>query len=334
MKRTILFFLTFAGALTLSAETKSPFEIAHRGASGYLPEHTLPAVAMAHSLGASYIEQDVVLSSDGVPVVLHDITLEGITDVARRFPGRARKDGKFYAIDFTLEELKSLVVRERFNPETGELVHPGRFPAKGPTFRIVTFEESLSLVAGLNTSTGRNAGVYVEVKRPAWHRAQGKDPAKAVVEMLGQFGYREKEDACFIQCFEFDEVQRIRKELAWKGGLVQLLGGKKPGEGNSDFVRFRTPEGLKDLATWVDGIGPSINDVVTGSSPGELRITNLVRDAHAAGLEVHPYTANADGLPKWAASYRELIAALREAGVDGYFTDFPGLARAENEVRP
>lgn len=316
-----------AASAIQAADPVMPFEIAHRGASGYLPEHTLEAVALAHGLGAACIEQDVVLTSDLVPVVLHDITLDATTDVAARFPGRARKDGKYYAIDFTLAELKTLEVRERFKPDTGKPVYPKRYAATSPVFRIATMEESLDLITGLNASTGRTAAVYVEVKRPAWHLAQGKDSGKAIVEMLVSHGLQDKEDPCFIQCFEFDEVRRLREELGWKGRLVQLLGGNKPGEGNSDFVKFRTPDGLKELSRWVDGIGPSISDVVAGSAPGERRITDLVRDAHAAGIEVHPYTARADELPKWATSYDEVIAALREAAVDGYFTDFPGLAR-------
>jgi glycerophosphoryl diester phosphodiesterase len=309
---------------TVSAGPARPFEIAHRGASGFLPEHTLEAVALAHGLGAAYIEQDVVLSSDDVPVVLHDLTLDATTDVATRFPGRARKDGKHYAFDFTLAELKSLEVRERFHPETGKPVHSGRYPGKGPVFHLATLEESLALVSGLNASTGRTVGVYVEIKRPAWHLGQGKDPGKAVVAMLERFGYREKTDACYVQCFEHDEVRRLRDELGWKGRLVQLLGGDKPGEGNSDYARFRTPEGLKELAALVDGIGPAMGDVVTGAQAGERTFTTLVAHAHAAGLEVHPYTARADALPKWASRYEDVVEALREAGVDGYFTDFPG----------
>jgi glycerophosphoryl diester phosphodiesterase len=328
MKHPVAVALTgLLSALAMGADPPRPFEIAHRGASGFLPEHTLEAVALAHGLGAAYIEQDVVLSSDDVPVVLHDITLDATTDVAARFPGRARQDGKHYAIDFTLAELKSLEVRERFHPETGEPVHPGRYRGKGPVFHLATLEESLALVEGLNASTGRTAGVYVEIKRPAWHRTAGKDPGKAVVAMLKRFGYREKTDACYVQCFEHDEVRRLRSELGWKGRLVQLLGGGKTGEGNSDFARFRTPEGLKELAEWVDGIGPAIGDVVQGDAPGERVFTPLVGDAHAAGLEVHPYTARADALPKWAKTYDDVIDALREAGVDGYFTDFSGLAR-------
>ena len=112
-----------------------PLVIAHRGASGYLPEHTLESAAYAHALGADYIEQDIVMSRDGTLVVLHDIHLETTTDVAARFPDRKRPDGRFYALDFTWDELRSLRVSERFDPKTGAAVFPRRFPAAAGAFR-------------------------------------------------------------------------------------------------------------------------------------------------------------------------------------------------------
>ena len=93
--------------------------IAHRGASGYLPEHTLPAKAMAYAMHPDYLEQDVVLSKDDVPIVIHDIHLDAVTNVAELFPDRKRKDGRYYVIDYTFDELKTLRVVERFNLETG-----------------------------------------------------------------------------------------------------------------------------------------------------------------------------------------------------------------------
>ena len=169
----------------MAAAPSSPkLVIAHRGASGYLPEHTLPAVAMAHALGADYIEQDVVLSKDNVPMVLHDIHLDTVTDVARRFPDRKREDGRYYVIDFTLAELKQLNASERFDPKTGLAVFPTRFPVGKGSFQIPTLEEELQLIQGLNTSTGREAGVYPEVKEPAWHRTQGRDLSPILLESL------------------------------------------------------------------------------------------------------------------------------------------------------
>ncbi len=102
--------------------------IAHRGASAYLPEHTIEAKAMAHAMNVDFIEQDLVLSKDDVPIVIHDIYLDDVTDVAIKFPKRKREDNRFYVIDFTFDELKTLQVSERFNPETGEQFYPNRFP--------------------------------------------------------------------------------------------------------------------------------------------------------------------------------------------------------------
>lgn len=320
--------LAFAAPLAMTAADPVPFEIAHRGASGYLPEHTREAVVMAHGLGAGYIEQDVVLSADGIPVVLHDIHLDDVSDVATRFPGRARDDGKHYALDFTVAELKQLEMRERFKATTGERVFPKRYAGEGIAFRLMTLSESLAIIAALNASTGREAGIYPEIKRPAWHHAQGRDLGRAVLAVLKGHGYEDKDDRCFLQCFEYDEVRRLRDELGYRGRLIQLLGGgDKIGEGNTDNARFRMPEGLRELALRVDGIGPPLGEVVKGGDPATRRITSLVADARAAGLAVHPYTARADELPKWAADYDDLIGVLREAGVAGYFTDFPGLAR-------
>src|SRR5262245_24187713 len=128
-----------------AAQSAHPFVIAHRGASGYLPEHTIAAKAYAHALGADYLEQDVVLSKDDVPVVLHDVYLDTVTDVAKRFPDRKRADGRFYALDFTLAELKQLRVTERFDVRTGQPVYPKRFPAAQSSFQISTLEEELQL---------------------------------------------------------------------------------------------------------------------------------------------------------------------------------------------
>lgn len=139
--------LLLAGLMTGSALANEKMVIAHRGASGYLPEHTLPAKAMAYAQGADYLEQDLVMTRDDQLVVLHDHYLDRVTDVAERFPDRARKDGRYYAIDFTLDEIRSLKFTEGFEVENGKKVqvYPGRFPMGKSDFRIHTFEERLSL---------------------------------------------------------------------------------------------------------------------------------------------------------------------------------------------
>src|SRR5512136_2030826 len=128
MMKTLLAALLCSVALPMVAQTSKPVVIAHRGASGYLPEHTLEAKVLAHAMGANFLEQDVVLTTDDVPIVMHDIQLETISDVAQRFPDRKRANGHYYALDFTLAEIKQLHANERINPKTGRAAYPNRFP--------------------------------------------------------------------------------------------------------------------------------------------------------------------------------------------------------------
>ena len=283
-----------------------PVTIAHRGASGYVPEHTREAKVMAHAMGAEFIEQDVVLSQDDVPVVLHDIHLDTTSDVATRFPERKRADGRYYALDFTLAELRQLSMHERMDHKTGKQSYPKRFPDTTGGFRILTLDEELELIAGLNHSTGRTAGIYPEIKQPAWHRKEGHDISPIVLRVLAKHGYTSKEHACYLQCFELDEVKRLRNELGWKGQLIFLMGGK-------------TKADLAEVAKIVDGIGPAISSIVSGTT-----VTDLTSRAHALGLEVHPYTLRIDDLPKGISTSDELMRLLfDEAKVDALFTDFP-----------
>ncbi len=320
MLRFLLRLLLLPFAALTAAEPR-PLIIAHRGASGYLPEHTLAAKALAYGQGADYLEQDVVLSKDGVPVIFHDTHIDTTTDVAKKFPGRQRTDGRFYALDFTVAELKQLNVSERFNPKTGKAAFPRRFPVGVGSFSVVTLEEEIQFIQQLNRTTGRNVGIYPELKAPAWHRQEGHDLAAAVLPILRRYGYDAKDSACFVQCFELAEIKRLRSELAWKGKLVMLMGG-----GDSNLLT--TDAGLADLAKLVDGIGPPLSSYVTGKSPAERKVTDLAARARKAGLLSHPYTLRADELPKCVATVDELLRVLfDEAKVDGLFTDFPDLCK-------
>lgn len=317
VRRPAIILSILSSCLFASADDPRPLVIAHRGASGYLPEHTLSAKALAFGMGADALEQDLVLSRDGIPVVLHDVQIDTVTDVARRFPDRHREDGRFYAIDFTVAELRQLAVIERISLKTGKPAFPGRYPPGDSTFRIVTFEEELQFIRGLSKSTGRPVGIYPELKQPKWHREQGKDLAAAVLPLLANYGYAAKADPCHVQCFEFEELRRVRGELGFKGRLVYLFGAEP-----------KEPT-LAEVARVVDGIGPSIKAVVDAGPDGAARPTDLVRRAHALGLVVHPYTARADELPKWARTIDDVHRqVLVEAGADGLFTDFPDLTAA------
>ena len=300
-----------------------PIVIAHRGASGYLPEHTLPAVAMAHAQGAEYIEQDVVLTKDDVPIVLHDIYLEAVTDVSQVFPQRARQDGRYHALDFTLQEIQQLRVSERRDLKTREPVFPDRFPVFQATFRVPTLREEIDLIQGLNKSSGRTAGIYVEIKHPGVHRQVGKDISQIVLQQLHQAGYQDQQDLAFVQCFDSLETRRMREELGSRLRLVQLIG-----DGDDD-AELRTPAGLKAIAEYANAIGPDLNCVLTrDDESGSGRPTSLVTWAHAENLQVHPYTVRADDLPPGiASSLNDLVQQLVDAQVDGMFADFPDKTR-------
>lgn len=303
-----------------------PLVIAHRGASGYLPEHSLAAAAAAHSMGADFIEQDVVLTKDSQAIVLHDIHLDTVTDVAQKYPDRARGDGRYYAIDFTLAEIKTLRLGERIDIRTGKAVYPDRFPIQNKLLTIPTLEEEILLIQGLNESRDKQVGVYPEIKAPAWHRSQGKDISEVVLDVLKKLGYEDADDAIFLQCFDAAELKRIRNELACRLRLVQLIG--KDNFGSNAYAKMRTPEGLREIATYAQGIGPAMDFVISGNDANEPVISTFVDDAQALGLVVHPYTFRADAMPSYVESFDLLTRLFSvEAGVDGLFTDFPDLTR-------
>jgi glycerophosphoryl diester phosphodiesterase len=310
-----------------------PIIIAHRGASGYLPEHTLAAKAMAHAMGADYIEQDVVMTRDGVPIVLHDIYLEHTTDVERRFPDRARDDGRYYAVDFDLAEIRELRVHERSRRGEGGAeiaVYPGRFPLGPGLFRVPTLAEEIDLIAGLDQSRGRSTGLYIELKAPNWHREQGHDMARAVLGVLQAAGYARRTDKVYLQCFDDRTLRRLRGELETPLPLIQLIGENGWREDTeADYEAMLTDQGLAQVAQYADGIGPWLEQIYQGvDETGRPRVGDLVERAHRHGLLVHPYTFRQDELPAGIRRFDVLLELfVREAGVDGLFTDFPDLVR-------
>ncbi|MDF1516458.1 MAG: glycerophosphodiester phosphodiesterase, partial [Lutibacter sp.] len=266
-------------------------------------------------MGADYLEQDIVLSKDNVPIVIHDIHLETVTDVAQKFPKKKRNDGRFYVIDFTFDELKQLNVSERFDPATNKAIFPNRFPVFTSTFKLHSLQEEIEYIQGLNKSTGKNMGIYPEIKEPAFHRKEGKDISKIVLEVLNDYGYKTKNDNCILQCFDAKELKRIRNEFKSELFLVQLM-------------EFKFDEKLEEIATYADGIGPWIPQIIKGKENGKWQITSLVTNAHKLNLKVHAYTFRADQLGNFDSFEDLLQVALYEANVDGIFTDFPDKAVA------
>ena len=309
--------------------------IAHRGASGYLPEHTLAAKALAHAMGAGYIEQDVVLTGDDVALVLHDIHLDVVTDVAEIYPNRARDDGRYYAIDFALDEIRRLHVHERVDLQTRRPVYAQRFPLGKSYFHISTLAEEIELVQGLNRSTGRDVGIYPEIKAPAWHRGEGRDLSRIVLDLLEDYGYHDASDEIYVQCFDADELRRLRFDLKTELKLVQLLGENDWNEAPTDFDRLKTADGIEEISKYAQAIGPWIHHVFESvDAGGKPRVTELVRLAHAQGLAVHTYTLRVDDLPAYAESFEQLLELfLDSANVDGVFTDFPDRVIRHLQVR-
>ncbi|QHA87088.1 glycerophosphodiester phosphodiesterase [Serratia rhizosphaerae] len=340
--KALLSGIILATTLSSAAFAADKVVIAHRGASGYLPEHTLPAKAMAYAQGADFLEQDLVMTKDDELVVLHDHYLDRVTDVAQRFPDRARKDGRYYAIDFTLAEIKSLKFTEGFDIKDGKQVqsYPGRFPMGKSDFRVHTFQEEIEFVQGLNHSTGKNIGIYPEIKAPWFHQQEGKDISSKVLAVLKQYGYTGKNDNVYLQCFDANELKRIKTQLEPKLGmdlkLVQLIAYNDWNETyeqnadgkwvNYDYDWMFKPGAMKQIAQYADGIGPDYHMLVAAekSKPGHIVLTDMVKEAHANKLAVHPFTIRADALPKYVTDVNQLYDVIyNQAGVDGVFTDFP-----------
>lgn len=335
-------FLLLASMISFAVEAAEKIVIAHRGASGYLPEHSLPSKAMAYAMGADFIEQDLVMTQDNHLIVLHDIYLGRVTNVAEVYPNRKRNDGHYYVIDFTLHEIRQLTTTEGFKTENGKHIanFPQRFPLWKSSFRIHTFEEEIELVQGLNKSMGNNVGIYPEIKFPSFHRHEGKDISKAVLLILKKYGYTKKSDRVYLQCFDPIEIKRISNRLFSENNmevkLIQLIAKtewqvtviyKNEKVIPYDYTWMFKPDGMQKIAEYADGIGPSLSMIVkNGSKKGQLIISDIVSNAHHAGLNVHPYTFRADeGLvPGYALNFEDMLSIFYyQVGVDGVFTDFP-----------
>lgn len=347
---------------------KPPIVIGHRGASGELPEHTLGAYKLAIERGADFIEPDLVSTKDGVLIARHEPNLIATTDVASRpeFSDRfttkiidgVAEEG-FFASDFTLEEIKTL--RAIMPQDYRTQIFNG-------VYEIATLEEIIQLVQDIEAHTGKKIGIYPETKHPTFHDQLGLSLEKPLLATLEKTGFTDP-SRIYIQSFEVANLKKL-SELT-NIPLVQLFDAQGINLDGSlietqpyDFVvsgdtrtyaDLRTPEGLQEIASYAAGIGPwkrmivsvqgvdlngdgqadDVNGdgVVNDADKTLTPPTNLVKDAHASGLVVHPYTFRNEGR-FLAADYNnnpvlEYIQFIN-LGIDGYFTDFPGTG---NQVR-
>ena len=304
-----------------------PAVAAHRGASGYLPEHTLESKAMAYGLGADFIEPDVLLTRDGVPIVLHDLTLQRTTDVAEKFPTRHRGANsagvlQYYAIDFTWDEIKTLTVTESVNRQTGNQTYPGRFPAEnGVGFRIHTLEEEILLVKGLNQSTdsqrsplflNKEVGIYPELKEPAFHINEGRPIEGPLLEVLIRHGYNQPNAKVILQSFDFESLKRARA-LGWVAPVAMLPA--------TEYLLSK--EGIAEIAEYAEIYAPTISSLLAASDFGWIP-HDRVQWSRDEGMDIHTWTYRTDalGLQDRFEENELLDVLFKVIKVDGIFTDF------------
>ena len=378
--------LTLAAAAVLAAcggsdgpeyntlDGKRPLVIGHRGASGYLPEHTLESYKRAVELGADFIEPDLVATKDGVLIARHEPNITGTTDVSTRAEFANRKTKKmvdgveeegWFASDFTLAEIKTLRAIQPMAER--DQSHNGKY-------QIPTLQEVLDLAKSEGTKAGRTVGVYPETKHPTFHVNLGLKLEDRLLDVLAQYGYTSKTSPVIVQSFEVSNLKYLRTKTQIR--LVQLVDANDVNaDGSMDltapydkpydfavagdkrtFASLLTPAGLKEVKTYADGIGPwkpylipsKQVDANKDGKPDDLNgdgkiddrdrvmmpATDVVKNAHAEGLMVHPYTFRSEarrlasdfkGDPK--AEYK----LFYNLGVDGVFSDFPDTAKAARD---
>ncbi len=378
MKQTIRALMSVSAALLMSntalahepavesqlRQDRQPLVIGHRGAPGYLPEHTLEGYALAIELGADFIEPDLVATKDGHLIARHEPNIISTTDVASRpeFASRRRTvvvDGAaeegFFASDFTLAEIKTLRARQAFAER------PHQFDGQ---FLIPTLDEIIALAKRKSLEKGRTIGIYPETKHPTYHKALGLALEPRLLATLTRAGWNSRQAPVFIQSFEQGNLKELRKLT--KVRLIQLIDANDVNaDGSLDFTApfdrpydwtasgkpellartfgyLTTDEGLKEVATYADGIGPWKRYIVStlanpeGSGPGEARLKlapegDLIERAHQAGLLVHTWTFRNEQrrlAGDYAGNPVSEYLQFYKLGIDGVFSDFADTAVA------
>ena len=337
---------------------KSPLVIGHRGASGYLPEHTLEAYALAIRQGADYVEPDLVATKDGHLIARHEPNITNTTDVASRPEFASRRTTKnvdgvnetgWFASDFTLREIKTLRALQTF-PE-----RPQQFNRR---FKIPTLSEVIELVQRESKRRDRRIGIYPETKHPTYHQRLGLGLERPLVRILDRYDLDRRKSPVFIQSFEQSNLRRLNRMIDVR--LVQLVDAfdvdangnliyEAPFDRPYDwtvsgdpvllartFGFFATNEGLEEISTYADGIGPWKKYIVsTNAANDTLPPTDLIDRAHDHGLLIHTWTFRSEQ-PRLANQYRgnpiNEYLQFYELGIDGVFSDFPDTAVTAREL--
>ena len=328
---------------TSSAGMPSPLVVAHRGASGYRPEHTLAAYELAVAMGADYIEPDLVATKDGVLVDRHENEISGTTDVADRAEFADRKktvsvDGEemtgWVTEDFTLAEIKTLRAKERLPYRTASALYDG-------LHEVPTYAEVLALREKLSKKHGRTIGIIPEIKHSTYFQGIDLPMEATVVKETAQYGLNKKNAPMWVQSFELSNLLELKAKHGYKANTTFLTTAKgapydlvAAGDTRT-YADLLTPGSLATLSKSIDGLGPEKAQVIPRNEDGTLGSpTPLVDDAHAAGLKVIPWTFRNENtfLPadyrigeeegRYGRAIDEIVVFLK-TGVDGFFTDQP-----------
>jgi glycerophosphoryl diester phosphodiesterase len=345
-------------------DESSPLVIGHRGAPGYLPDHTLPGYALAIKLGADYVEPDLVATKDGHLIARHEPNITNTTDVAGHpeYAGRMRTvviDGGppetgWFASDFTLAEIKTLRAVQPF-PE-----RPQEFNGR---FEIPTLEEVIALVKRQSRKRDRRIGIYPETKHPTYHKDLGLALEGRLVATLRRAGWNDPRAPVFIQSFEQSNLKRLNRLTGVR--LVQLVDANDVNpDGTLDYTApfdrpydwtasgdpellartfgfFATDEGLEEISSYADGIGPWKRYIVSTTGTGSdadralLPPTDLIERAHEHGLVVHTWTFRNEQsrlVSDYAGNPVNEYLQFYRLDIDGVFSDFPDTAFASREL--
>lgn len=348
---------TTSDTIDYDAQFCQPLVIAHRGSSGYVPEHTLGAYALAITMGSDYIEPDVVMTSDGHIIARHDNELGLTTNVAQHpeFASRYRTqnvDGfnvsGWFTEDFTLEEIKTLRSIERI-PQ----LRSGN-ARMDDAFDVPTMQDIIDLAKGMEISERRRIGIYPEIKHATHFQQLGLAMEKSLVDILHRNGYLGPEAPIYIQSFEVNNLKELRSLTDLR--LIQLFSARQQAQPVDQAVLgttitygdMATMDGLREIATYAYAVGPDKSYIIPRDENNRLGTpTSFVANAHAAGLKVHPYTfrtenfflpaefqSEANPSPDALGDSIGELRAFFDAGIDGAFSDQPDvMVRARGTCR-
>lgn len=321
--------------------------IAHRGASGYIPEHTLGAYALAIMMGADYIEPDLVMTKDGQLISRHDNELSTTTNVAQHTEFASRRRNKtidgiplegWFTEDFTLNEIKTLRAMERL-----PTIRPGNARMDG-TFTIPTFQEIIDLIKTLQINQKQIIGIYPEIKHSTHFRNIGLPMEQLLLDTFRNNGYWKSTDPVYIQSFEVSNLKNLKKQTDIR--LLQLFDKKElqPYDQvvlgtNLTYGDMASVEGLIEIAKYANAVGPDKSYIIPRDKDNKLgSATEFVKNAHAAGLKVHPYTFRAenqflptefrrnDDSPNNIGDFSGEMRSFFATGIDGVFSEHPDIS--------